>query len=82
MERSAIREGSGADPRIALRSIRATILNELLGDLNFNSRTIRRHDFAISPRIRASFTLNVLPPEIRGRRECRAPAAPAASRAK
>ena len=39
-----------------------------------------RHDFADSPRFRASSTPNVPPSEIRGRRECRAPVAPAAAR--
>jgi len=35
-----------------------------------------KHNFAISPRTRASFALNFPPPDIRGRRECRAPDAP------
>src|SRR5207237_6206512 len=39
------------------------------------------HSFAISPRVRASFILNMPPSEIRGRRECRALDAPAASHA-
>jgi hypothetical protein len=46
-----------------------------------NSGIPCRHGFAISPRIHASFALNVLPSAIRGRRECRAHDAPAASRA-
>ena len=46
----------------------------------FLSRSYR-HSFAISPRIRASFSLNMPPSEIRGRRECRALDAPAASHA-
>jgi len=41
-----------------------------------------RRAFAISPPICASFILNVLPSNIRGRRECRALDAPAASYAK
>jgi hypothetical protein len=40
------------------------------------------YSFAISPQVRASFYRNVPPREIRGRRECRAPNAPAASHAK
>jgi hypothetical protein len=38
------------------------------------------HTFAISPRVRASFAVNIPPSKIRGRRECRALDAPAASR--
>jgi hypothetical protein len=38
------------------------------------------HKSAISPRIRASFASNIPPSDIRGRRECRAPDAPAAAR--
>jgi hypothetical protein len=41
-----------------------------------------KHGFAISPRHSREFYLNVLSSEIRGRRECRALDAPAASRAK
>jgi hypothetical protein len=40
------------------------------------------HGFAISPRNPREFYLDVLPSEIRGRRECRARDAPAASHAK
>src|ERR1700732_5181916 len=40
----------------------------------------RGHTIAISPPICASFAVNLPPSENRGRRECRAPAAPAASR--
>src|SRR6202023_3641652 len=39
-----------------------------------------RHSFAISPPIRASFAGEIPPFLIRGRRECRAPDAPAAAR--
>jgi hypothetical protein len=39
-----------------------------------------KHGFAISPPIYASFALNFPPSENRGRRECRAPDAPAAAR--
>jgi hypothetical protein len=39
-----------------------------------------KHSFAISPRIRASFAESIPPSVIRGRRECRAPDAPAAAR--
>src|SRR5258708_28949562 len=53
----------------------------ITSDSIFNS-FIRRHSFAISPRLRASFTGSVLPSKFRGRRECQAPEAPAASHAK
>ncbi len=36
----------------------------------------RRHSFAISPLVRASFAIEFPPSPIRGRRECRAPDAP------
>jgi hypothetical protein len=39
-----------------------------------------RYSFAISPRLPREFCLNVPPSETKGRRECRAPNAPAASR--
>jgi hypothetical protein len=42
---------------------------------------IHSHSSAISPRLRASFALNIPPSHIRGRRECRAPDAPAAASA-
>ena len=37
---------------------------------------ITAHNFAISPRIHASFAINFPPSPNRGRRECRAPDAP------
>jgi len=40
------------------------------------------HGFAISPRIHASFVIKFPPSEVRGRRECRALGAPAASHAR
>jgi hypothetical protein len=40
------------------------------------------HSFTISPRVSREFCIEILPAEIRGRRECRALDAPAASRAK
>jgi hypothetical protein len=42
------------------------------------ARVAGSHSFAISPRMRASFSNNVSLSEIRGRRECRALVAPAA----
>jgi len=49
-------------------------------NLNFKQQHSCSHNFAISPRISASFILHVAPSDIRGRRECRAPDAPAAAR--
>jgi hypothetical protein len=45
----------------------------------FQTAACRKHGTAISPHICARFCSIVLPPDIRGRRECRAPDAPAAS---
>ena len=49
---------------------------------HFKQPAVYRHGFAISPRVPREFCLNFPPSEIRGRRECRARDAPAASHAK
>jgi len=48
-------------------------------DSHFKQQRIYKHSFAISPRLSREFCFEVPPPEIRGRRECRVPNAPAAS---
>jgi hypothetical protein len=68
---------SAATPRVSN--------HEAIADCyGFTFQTARRvrHAFAISPRLSREFYLNVLSSEIRGRRECRALDAPAASHAK
>src|SRR5712664_2480313 len=47
---------------------------------NFQTTRVRRHSFAISPRISHELGWEFPHPPIRGRRECRAPDAPAAAR--
>src|SRR6202040_3073831 len=41
---------------------------------------VRKHNFAFSPRVAREFCFGVPPSRYRGRRECRAPDAPAAAR--
>ena len=48
----------------------------------FSNSRCCKHSFAISPRVSLEFCVHVPPSEIRGRREYRAPEAPAASHAK
>src|SRR5438105_4093706 len=69
------------EPRSKAGLLRRFRLRSLSYDGQVAPRNDGSHSFAISPRIRASFTGNVAPPEIRGRRECRALDAPTASRA-
>jgi hypothetical protein len=49
---------------------------------HFKQPAAYRHGFAFSPRLAREVYLNFPSPDIRGRRECRALDAPAASRAK
>jgi hypothetical protein len=51
-------------------------------NLNFKQHAMHAHSFAISRRDAPEFLLSTFRPHIRGRRECRALGAPAASRAK
>jgi hypothetical protein len=59
----------------------AFVLNEFYG-FNFQTAHSHGHRFAISPQISREFCFEILPLKFRGRRECRALDAPAASRAK
>jgi hypothetical protein len=55
---------------------------KILTDSNFKQPHVARHGFAISPRHAREVCLNFPSPCYRGRRECRAPNAPAASHAR